>query len=155
MRPRVSIRGFVHPSVRPKVRSLGPSGTLSLKRCETHLIAGIGTCSGSVCIIYSISKLNHGIKDGRYFSVLKCSGALLPNSQNPGHHCTFMEPHLSIANKTNPGRYHSLPDGVRTSARSDAWELPSSSCVARGQGKHPNLSLCLCLCLTLSFCLCL
>ena len=35
----------VCPSVRPSVRrSIGPTGTLSLKRCETHFIAGIGTC---------------------------------------------------------------------------------------------------------------
>ena len=35
----------VSRSIRPSVqRSVGPSGTLSLKRCETHLTAGIGTC---------------------------------------------------------------------------------------------------------------
>ena len=36
-----SVRRSVRPSVR---RSVGPSGMLSLTRCESHLIAGIGTC---------------------------------------------------------------------------------------------------------------
>ena len=60
MRPSISIRGFVPPSVGPSIGpSVDPSRTLSLKRCEIHLMAGIGTClnfrslssSNSACFV--------------------------------------------------------------------------------------------------------
>ena len=43
--PSLEVGLSVRPQVRPSVRrSVGPSGMLSLTRCESHLIAGIGTC---------------------------------------------------------------------------------------------------------------